>query len=58
MVLIKVTVPNAERDKALRNLRTVNITHFSLFPDLDGAAKYCNVAMQVDTYVSGLEPSV
>lgn len=50
IVLIKVTVPSADRAVALRSLNRMNINRASLFPDLAGASAFCNMALQVDKY--------
>ncbi|MCW5590327.1 MAG: FRG domain-containing protein [Legionellales bacterium] len=41
-VLIKVNMPNNQRELCLQTLHQMNINNLSLFPDLDGAARYCN----------------
>ncbi|WP_321298296.1 FRG domain-containing protein [Marinifilum fragile] len=38
--LMKILIPKSERNTALRDLEKMNITHASLFPGLDGYAKY------------------
>lgn len=48
--LIKVLVPSKDRDLALRNLNRMNINHLSLFPDLYGASKFCNLFSEIDKY--------
>lgn len=40
--LCKIYVPNKDREECLRHLRMMNVHHASLFPDLIGAASYCN----------------
>ncbi|MDA8254347.1 MAG: FRG domain-containing protein [Betaproteobacteria bacterium] len=41
--ICKIYIPNEERAECLRHLRMMNVHHASLFPDLLGAAQYCNV---------------
>lgn len=48
--LIKLLLPNKDRDLALRNLNRMNINHLSLFPDLYGASKFCNLFSEIDKY--------
>lgn len=48
--LIKILVPDRDRDICLRMLNRMNINHLSLFPDLQGASRYCNVFSEVDNY--------
>lgn len=48
--LIKVTIPNAEREDCLRDLNCMNINHLTLFPDLSGVALYCNTKAAIPKY--------
>jgi len=41
--ICKIYIPNEERADCLRHLRMMNVHHASLFPDLLGAAEYCNI---------------
>lgn len=49
-MLIKILVPNRDRDGCLRNLNRMNINPLSLFPDLYGASKFCNLFSEIDRY--------
>jgi hypothetical protein len=44
----KIYIPNEERAECLRHLRMMNVHHASLFPDLLGAAQYCNTLVAQD----------
>lgn len=43
--ICKVYIKNEEQQECLKHLRRMNVHHASLFPDLIGAADYCNVFM-------------
>jgi hypothetical protein len=40
--ICKIYIPNVDRVSCLKHLRLMNVHHASLFPDLIGAAQYCN----------------
>ena len=44
-LLVKILIPNSERKTILSSLNKMNFNHLSLFPDFEGAAKYCNMAL-------------
>ncbi len=48
--LIKLVLPNADREDCLRTLNKMNINHLTLFPDLYGAAQHCNSKLQISRY--------
>lgn len=50
MVLIKIVLPNQDRAEALADLNWMNINHMTLFPDLYGAAKFCNMHAKIPRY--------
>jgi len=50
MIKIYITESQGDRVSFLRFLNRMNINHLTLFPDLDGAAKYCNMQLEIDDY--------
>ena len=48
--LIRISIPDDGRVDFLRCLKKMNITHSTLFPDLDGAAQYCNMRLDLNDY--------
>ncbi len=50
MLLVKIMIPNSDRELCLRSLNRMNINHLSLFPDLDGASVYANMELQITKY--------
>lgn len=48
--LLKILVPDEARAVCLRTLNRMNINPLSLFPDLGGASRYCNLFSEVENY--------
>jgi hypothetical protein len=49
-VAVKIMIPDDCRRAALRSLNRMNINHLTLFPDLYGAAAFCNMSVEIDGY--------
>lgn len=47
-VLQRIVIPNRDRLDCLKFLNKMNINRMSLFPDLDGAARYINALWELD----------
>jgi hypothetical protein len=45
-VLLKIDLPNDKRSEVLLSLDAANINYLSLFPDLEGAARFSNVKIE------------
>ncbi len=48
IILEKFTMPSDGREACLKSLNKMNINRMSLFPDLDGAARYINALWEID----------
>ncbi|MES9896787.1 MAG: FRG domain-containing protein, partial [Candidatus Thiodiazotropha endolucinida] len=48
--LLKIIIPNRERDKCMKTLERMNINHLTLFPDIYGASVHCNHALKINEY--------
>ena len=50
IIFVKISIPETEREIALRDLGRMNINAATLFPDLKGAAEYCNMKLDIQRY--------
>ncbi|NQV03672.1 MAG: hypothetical protein HQ542_13570, partial [Bacteroidia bacterium] len=48
--LMKILVPNKDREISLRTMNRMNINHLTLFPDLYGASIFCNLFAEIKKY--------
>ncbi|TAK64730.1 FRG domain-containing protein [Methylobacter sp.] len=49
--ICKIYIKNEQQQECLKHLRRMNVHHASLFPDLIGAADYCNIFMtEIERY--------
>lgn len=49
-VLVRIEIPDVLRETVLKSLNRMNINTLSLFPDLDGAARYVNMSQLISDY--------
>lgn len=47
-ILVRIEIPDSDRELCLRTLDRMNINHLSLFPDLAGASRFSNLRMELD----------
>ncbi len=47
IILVEILIPDSSRDECLRDLDWMNINHLRLFPDIYGAAVFCNWKLEI-----------
>jgi hypothetical protein len=47
-VLVRIEIPDSDREVCLRTLDRMNINHLSLFPDLAGASRFTNLKLELN----------
>jgi hypothetical protein len=50
VILSRIMIPNNGRHDCLKALAKMNITYATLFPDLYGASKHCNLKLEISNY--------
>lgn len=50
IILIEIKIPNREREECLKSLNDIGINRATLFPDDYGAAKFCNLKLEIENY--------
>lgn len=50
IVLLKIHIPNHNREECLKALNKMNINYASLFPDIYGACKHTNMKLEIENY--------
>ncbi|HHK6028332.1 MULTISPECIES: FRG domain-containing protein [Neisseria] len=50
--MFKINIPDCEREKILKGLFMMNISHLTIYPDLIGASKYCLSQLEMLNHVS------
>ena len=56
--ICKIYIKNEDQPACLKHLRRMNVHHASLFPDLIGAADYCNIFISESERERHLKPSL
>jgi hypothetical protein len=44
-MLVKIIIPNGQRNPVLKCLNKMGVNYLNLFPDLEGAARHCNMGL-------------
>lgn len=48
--LLKIVLPDRDRQFCLKSLNRMNINHATLFPDLYGSSHFCNLELKINAY--------
>ncbi|MGD9109462.1 MAG: FRG domain-containing protein [Phycisphaerales bacterium] len=48
--LVKIKLPQELREVFLRQLNLMNINHMSLFPNLEGSSRFCEIGLELEDY--------
>ena len=49
-IMLKLLIPDIDREECLRTLNKMNINHLTLYPDLFGASNYANTVASIEKY--------
>lgn len=49
-IMVKILIPNRDRENCLKFLNKMNINHLTLFPDIQGASLYSNMKCEIENY--------
>ena len=52
LILLKITIPNTPENRytCLKELSLMNVDPLTLFPDLEGTSRLCNLALEIPRY--------
>lgn len=50
ILLAKVMIPTSDRVGCLKSMNRMNINYSTLFPDIEGASRHCNLQLEIENY--------